>query len=96
MNELHAWLDMLGAMSVAEIRKLLQSEGITGHTSAYQCPIANLLTVKCGHVVGVDGASAYVSPDFNWTRLPESVAQFITNFDTALYPELSDGTVNTF
>lgn len=98
MSELQAWLDKLGAMSVAEIRKLLVAEGIKGHTSAYHCPIANLLTLKCGHVVAVDGACAYSPPVLApmWTRLPESVTKFIANFDTALYPELSDGTVSEF
>lgn len=93
MSELRGWLDKLGGMSVAGIRKLLQDEGITGEIgNPLTCPIANFLAAKVGsHMIGHCSIAVGSMTVFDVDKIltmPDSVGTFIRCFDSGAFPEL--------
>lgn len=103
MDELHAWIDKLSAMSPSDIRDLLKEEGVTGQPcNSRKCPLSNFLKRKCGGNVQV--SYSYVSqcncPDHDVHTVtrqetPRGIERFIEAFDRLDYPELLDSTENT-
>lgn len=103
MSDVQAWMDKLGGMQPEEIRKLMQDEGIKGQRIlSRSCPIANFLKAKTGQHASIGfGSYAIVTYKSVPTRPsctywimddpkpnPQSVTEFVVNFDNDQYPEL--------
>lgn len=98
VEKLDRLLRRLGKMTPDDIAEYLRSEGITGpRLSSERCPIAVLLNrgrekgpyrylVSGRHIYRVKSSGAMVKTII----APNSVADFITNFDHGYYSDLAE------
>lgn len=88
--ELDAWVDKFSAMSPYDISQFLREEQVIGlRSNTGNCPLANFLRSKINCQVRVSPLAIF-SRDYACAGTPESVKEFIRNFDTGRYPALID------
>jgi hypothetical protein len=94
----NAAVKALGEHTTEELVELMRKIGVRGrpHT-AYSCPMANFLDIRCGvssKVIGV--GKKYIIRRYlqagntreERVKTPPSVAKFLVNFDIGKYPDL--------
>lgn len=87
-------LAKLGQLQPAEIARLFADLGIQGHRMvSTACPVAQYVRAETGTLISIRG-SHWITGTISTAQLyrtgdtPETVGQFIGNFDAGIYPRL--------